>query len=284
MSSRFRDETSSRHPIVVHDLTVEIVAGDVDRDQDTDLFFANVGFSSGENLNRLLMNDGQGFFADETLIRLPAETVAWNNDAELKDFNGDQALDLFLTGVEPGAAARDLLFLNDGMGGFLDRSSTDLPDVLDFSAAAAAGDLDGDMDIEIFVANVPPEVGAGLSAQNRLHQNQSIVSVVDEPGHQPSPRSFQLFASYPNPARAFAMIRYQVPQAQSVLVQIYDLNGRLVRTLFEGERPAGAHAVRWDGRNELGGTVSVGVYFCRLMAGSDIVATRKMLLLQELKP
>lgn len=280
----FRDETSSRHPVVVHDATVEIVAGDLDQDQDPDLFFTNVGFFEEESLNRLLINDGQGFFVDETFTRLPGEAVTWNNDAELIDFDGDHALDFFMPSVEPGVDASDLLFLNDGFGHFRDQSTIDLPQVMDFSAAAATGDLDGDTDVEILIANLPAQAAIGLSAQNRLYQNQSIATAVHEPNLDSPPRFFQLFASHPNPARAYATIRYHLPAAQLIQLQVYDLNGRLMRALVDHEQPAGDYAVRWNGRNELGVAAPAGIYFYRLIAGEKTVATRKLMLLGATEP
>ncbi|MBU1699822.1 MAG: hypothetical protein KJ970_15685 [Candidatus Eisenbacteria bacterium] len=47
-----------------------------------------------------------------------------------------------------------------------------------------------------------------------------------------------------------------------VLIQIFDINGRLIRTLVEGSIPAGEHSVRWDGRGDGGQMVGAGVYFC----------------------
>ena len=114
----FTDETASRNPTLIEDSTVAIAPGDVDRDGDMDLFFANVGFLPEETMNRLLINNGEGFFTDETVARLPAETSTWNNDADMADFDGNGAVDIFMPSVEPeaGGNAPDLLYLNDGLG------------------------------------------------------------------------------------------------------------------------------------------------------------------------
>ena len=52
-----------------------------------------------------------------------------------------------------------------------------------------------------------------------------------------------------------------------VRLAIYDVRGRLVRTLVNGEMPAGSHRTVWNGRNDRGRQVSSGVYFCRMTAG-----------------
>jgi flagellar hook assembly protein FlgD len=64
-----------------------------------------------------------------------------------------------------------------------------------------------------------------------------------------------------------------------VSLRIYDVAGRLVRMLAEGNRPAANYAEVWDGKDATGRTVASGIYFCRLDAGS-FSQTRKMILLR----
>ena len=66
-----------------------------------------------------------------------------------------------------------------------------------------------------------------------------------------------------------------------VTLTIYGMNGKMVRTLEVGHKPAGVYRSReqaayWDGRNQQGETVANGIYFCTLKAG-DFTATRRML-------
>jgi flagellar hook assembly protein FlgD len=63
------------------------------------------------------------------------------------------------------------------------------------------------------------------------------------------------------------------------LLKVYDVAGRLVRELDKGERPAGVHSIRWDGRNWAGLSVSGGVYLYRLEAGG-FTRTRSVVLLR----
>ncbi|MCH8012643.1 MAG: T9SS type A sorting domain-containing protein [Candidatus Marinimicrobia bacterium] len=60
---------------------------------------------------------------------------------------------------------------------------------------------------------------------------------------------------------------------------IYNLLGQKVTSLVNEHRRAGQHTVTWDGRNELGQSVSTGVYLYRIDAG-DFSATKKMILLK----
>jgi len=65
-----------------------------------------------------------------------------------------------------------------------------------------------------------------------------------------APGQFSLAQNYPNPFNPSTTIEFQLPQASHVTLKIYDLQGRLVKTLADGEFPAGTHRVKWDGRDE----------------------------------
>ena len=78
------------------------------------------------------------------------------------------------------------------------------------------------------------------------------------------PRNFLLEPSRPNPMRSATTIRYQLPKASPVSLKLYNVLGQLVRTLDEGQRPAGSHTVRWDGRDQQGKQVSAGIYLFQL--------------------
>jgi len=86
----------------------------------------------------------------------------------------------------------------------------------------------------------------------------------------------------PNPFGATTRIVFAVPASaagSSVSVRIYDAAGRLVRTLTDGPREAGDHAVRWDGTDGSGRELPDGVYFARL-TGRSLDASRKLVLLR----
>ena len=86
--------------------------------------------------------------------------------------------------------------------------------------------------------------------------------------------------NYPNPFNPSTAIAFTVPSdAERVELSVYDVSGRLVATLISGSLPAGAHVVTWDGTDAAGRSVSSGVYFARLCAGSK-AAELKMTLLK----
>ena len=94
------------------------------------------------------------------------------------------------------------------------------------------------------------------------------------------PQGFSLEQNYPNPFNPATVISYQLSVVSDVKLEIYNLLGQKVVTLFEGRREAGMHQVRWDGRDAAGRKVGAGVYFYRLEAGKHYTAVRKMVLLK----
>jgi hypothetical protein len=88
-----------------------------------------------------------------------------------------------------------------------------------------------------------------------------------------------LSPNYPNPFNPSTRINYYIPKPSDVKLVIYDVNGRRIKTLVSTGKPAGGHAVEWDGRDDLGSPVASGVYLCRLEMGKA-QRTIKMVLLK----
>jgi hypothetical protein len=73
-----------------------------------------------------------------------------------------------------------------------------------------------------------------------------------------------LHANHPNPFGASTAIAFSTPREARATVKVFDLSGRLVRTLLDDTLPAGNHSVTWDGRDDLAREVVSGIYFYRL--------------------
>jgi serine protease AprX len=84
--------------------------------------------------------------------------------------------------------------------------------------------------------------------------------------------------AYPNPSPREARIEYEVPSPSRVRLAVYDVTGRLVRTLFDGPRDAGTFMVTWDDEDSSGRLVSNGVYFVRITAGQSISVAKAVVL------
>jgi len=93
------------------------------------------------------------------------------------------------------------------------------------------------------------------------------------------PTGFELEQNYPNPFNPETIISFSLPAASTVELTVYNVLGRRVVTLVEGDYPAGSHQVTWNGTDAGGRPVSSGVYLYRLSAGRAAM-TRKMMLLK----
>jgi hypothetical protein len=94
-----------------------------------------------------------------------------------------------------------------------------------------------------------------------------------------SPIPVTLYQNHPNPFNPRTMIRFYLPDAREISLDIYNVAGERVVRLAEGKRAQGYHEVSWDGRNASGEQCASGMYFSRLIAGK-VEASRKMLLLR----
>ncbi len=152
-NGRFRDETAQRLP-VTSDASRKGILTDFDGDGDLDLFVAN---SRGQQ-SRVYFNDGSGRFQDVTRRTLPRQTHT-TTDAELVDLDGDGFLDLFLVNAGPfvrnhGFLGEQNVYLrNSGNGRFHPRTVPHFPEVKNPAIEADFGDLDGDGDLDLVVAN-----------------------------------------------------------------------------------------------------------------------------------
>ncbi|MFQ3608457.1 MAG: T9SS type A sorting domain-containing protein [Chloroherpetonaceae bacterium] len=108
---------------------------------------------------------------------------------------------------------------------------------------------------------------------NQSSQTESVGSV---------PTKFALSQNYPNPFNPVTVIRYELPQASVVKLQVFDVLGRVVATLVNERRDAGIYEAVFNAS-----TLSSGTYFYRLQASttngassSSFVETKKMMLVK----
>lgn len=88
---------------------------------------------------------------------------------------------------------------------------------------------------------------------------------------------FALAPNFPNPFRSSTRVRYTLGRSAPVVVAVYDVRGRRVRTLVDAREPRGERSVVWDGRDDRGVAVPSGVYLLRLTT-PGIRETRAMVL------
>jgi len=89
-----------------------------------------------------------------------------------------------------------------------------------------------------------------------------------------------LAAPYPNPFNPALNVEFVLERTERVSLVVYDVRGRALVTLADGEFGAGLQSVQWDGRDADGGTAASGVYFLQLRTESGRVETRKAALVR----
>lgn len=135
-----------------------------------------------------------------------------------------------------------------------------------------------------FITAVPDVDGSGgveLAAGTR-HGRVALLAGTGEPivatEDGAAPASFALEGSFPNPFSEQATIRFRLAEAGPVRLVVYDLLGRRVRVLVDGELPEGAHEVGWDGCDGRGLPAASGLFLYRLEAGRASASGRMTLL------
>ena len=111
----FTDATKDRLPLA-NEETRKVDMADIDRDGDVDLFFSNVNFRKDkDNANRILINNGKGFFKDETANRYAVVNNMHTGDISFVDLDGDKDLDIIAVNLFGGYLQ---VAVNDGRGNF----------------------------------------------------------------------------------------------------------------------------------------------------------------------
>lgn len=88
------------------------------------------------------------------------------------------------------------------------------------------------------------------------------------------PKDFSLYQNYPNPFNPTTTILYDLPKNEVVSINVYDLTGKMVKTILNESKQAGSYSVTFDASS-----LSSGVYFYKIIAGS-FVDTKKMILVK----
>src|SRR5262249_8093850 len=92
---------------------------------------------------------------------------------------------------------------------------------------------------------------------------------VDVPGPGAAPQVLAIQEVRPNPTSGSATVTLALPRRGMAHLAAYDVNGRLVRTLWSGEMDAGLRTITWDGKSDRGARAPGGIYFLRFESASQ---------------
>ena len=149
----------------------------------------------------------------------------------------------------------------------------------------AFGEIVSEGDVELSLVFRPKaeieqsliEVSAGELRDGNYALNQiaslGVVSV------ETRPEAFALLNNYPNPFNPETTIKYHLPEAAQVKLEVYNMVGQVVRTLVNNQQNAGRYVVQWNAANDNGQNLASGIYLYRIQAG-DFHEVKKMLLLK----
>ncbi|HGJ65295.1 TPA: T9SS type A sorting domain-containing protein [bacterium] len=232
----------------------------------------------------------------------------------IADINGDGNNEIIIAS-NTGLGYTGLVYALNRFGKKIDSRFPIAVDGNITTSSPAIADLDGDGDIEIIVGSCRYYDGSGgylhvwdlegrLSENNEQwlqyrynschngtikskippsavedYENKDILQNDDE-----TQLKFALYQNYPNPFNAETWIPYELSSAEKVIIQIYDVNGKLIKTLDLGIKSAGSYLTKksagyWNGKDDNGYDVSSGIYFCVLKAGGFKVI-KKMILVK----
>jgi len=163
--------------------------------------------------------------------------------------NGDSYSWLTLSPVESVIGSGATVDIAVGMYGAADGMS------VSETAIITATPYEVEIDISMMVGESGVETPEGVPGEFALHQN------------------------HPNPFNPVTSIRFDVPEVSYARMDIYNINGQHVRTLFNRAVEPGYHVVQWDGKSNSGTSLPSGMYMYKLHAGS-YRAVEKLLLLK----
>jgi hypothetical protein len=130
--------------------------------------------------------------------------------------------------------------------------------------------------IRAYILFVQPSLADGAAWVDDITLHMLDPETDAEP--MPSAEGITLHQNVPNPFNPTTRIDFELEKAGMVDLSVYDVSGRLVATLFEGELGEGAHQITWNGKTDSGATAATGVYLYVLSTETGKASKRMVLL------
>ncbi len=248
---------------------VKAAFGDVDNDQDQDLFLGE-SFTGKIIFFRNTGSENQPQFTQDESIILDFTYPGSFPAPVLADIDEDGDLDL-IVGERDGNVN---LVHNTGTAtdpSFELATSNFAGAQIALLSTPALTDIDKDGDLDLFVGE---EQG-----QLSFYRNLGSPTSVSSPETELSPETFIVSQNFPNPFNPTTTIQYQLPKSTQVRLVIYNLVGQKVTTLVSQKHSAGIYSVQWDGKDDSGNSLASGTYFYKLQA-DNVTELRRMSLIR----
>jgi len=233
-----------------------VIAGDFDDDDNLDLAVADGDY---DGCVLVLMGSDSAVFQDPVYYDVGHSA----RDVCTADLDNNGSLDL-IAGV--AADSTIVVLLNNGDGTFTQEGVYQIGSYV-YSVCCADFDHDGDIDI-----------AAGGHTHNEavllFNQTDPQTDVTEDYDGNIHSDIFDLYQNHPNPFNPITVIKFSLPTASKVRLDIYNILGQKIETLVDTHLRAGVHSYKWNASE-----YPSGIYFTRLKAGS-FTAAKKMILLK----
>lgn len=153
-----------------------------------------------------------------------------------------------------------------------------------FASAILGHNLVTDSEMDLMILSLRSRVASpeepSITEVSVVDGRSEMVKAIITGNGTATPAEFSLSQNFPNPFNPVTTINFALPEAGKVRLAVYNLLGQEVRTLAAGSMVAGNYKATWNSLDNMGRKVSSGIYLYRLTVDNNIIATKKMVLLQ----
>jgi hypothetical protein len=230
-------------------------------------------------------NDGEITVAADTNLVSPG---VWNYEYGVHNFDSDRGIESFSVPLPSGANVSNVGFHDPDFDAGNDWTATVTSMAITWSTTAHPLEFGTQFNFR-FDADVAPELadavmlmheagvdGDTLTAETLAPQTSNLLA---SPGPAATPAALAIGDVSPNPFNPSTTVHYTVPEGGAVTLEIVDVSGRRVRSLFSGVHAGGSHVALWNGLDDSGRPAASGVYLVRLESAGR-VETRKVTLVR----
>ncbi len=121
--------------------------------------------------------------------------------------------------------------------------------------------------------------GAGVNASQITSMIDNLLTASSIDDETSVPATPDLYQNYPNPFNPTTTIGFEITETQKVILQIFNIEGRLIKTLVDNQLFAGRHEFSWNGLDNQARAVASGVYYYVVKSG-DYQSAKRMVLMR----